>query len=151
MKSFIVACLIFFCFEASNAQNNFEANLILLIDEELVIGTISNVRINSNNEVVEASYQPGTLSIKKESFNRLISQNDDSLSLSFDYYKSAGKKQLVYNYKLPFIKKWFVQTYLIMKVYNLENRKYRGRYEPLDAKRNYSFEIIYPEGQIIRF
>jgi hypothetical protein len=43
-----------------------------------------------------------------------------------------------------------MQTYLILKIYNLENRKYRDAYEPLDVKRNYSFEIIYPDGQIIR-
>jgi len=89
-----------FCFEMSYSQNTREAHLVLVIDEQLVIGSVANAKIMNGMTSVEASYYPGRLVFGMQDFDNLISENNDSLTLAFDYYENGKGRQLLYNYKL---------------------------------------------------
>lgn len=149
MKTLILICSLI-CSVVCYSQDTREANLILVIDEELVVGSIANLRIIDNKGVErEATYYPGSLIFQKLDFEYLISQ-DESLVLAFDYSEFIGNKQRVYNYNFSFDKYWLQQQYLIMKVYNLSKKKYKKMFDPLDSEKNYTFELIHPKGQMMR-
>jgi|GEM_PF-5866572 len=132
------------------SQGASEANLIFVIDEQLAVGSIANIKISdTEGNMFDALYYPGRLIFEKWNYNDRYS-GTDSLTLSFDYYEDNKRGRQVYNYSLPFDKRWLKQDYLILKIYNLNKKVYKRKFDPLDYKRNYTFEIIYPGGQMLR-
>jgi hypothetical protein len=149
MKTLILICALI-CSGVCYSQDTRETNLILVIDEELVVGSIANMRIiDSKGIEIEATYYPGSLIFQKLDFENLIS-HDDSLVLAFDYFEFSGSRQRVYNYNFSFSRYWLQQQYLIMRVYNLTKKKYKKIFDPIEPGKNYTFELIHPKGQMMR-
>jgi hypothetical protein len=133
------------------AQEERKMTFVLMINEALPVASIARSQIILDNGTkVSVGYIPGALIFSESNYQQLLEAKSDSLILAFDYYEYEGKKQKVYNFELPFHKGWLNQSYMVMKVYNLEKRKYKGVFEPLDKDRNYTFELDYPGGQMLR-
>ena len=149
MRKIALVSLLLVCSMFTSAQDLYRANLILVINDELAIGSISNVKlINEKGHQLETSYCPGTLTFENKGFEEL-EVNNDSLMLVFDYYENTQKQQMLHNYRLPISNYLLKQPYLIMKVFDLERKEYKKSFGPIDSKRNYSVEVIYSGGQII--
>ena len=130
-------------------------NFILVIDGQLwITNTSIAISFPSSNgsdlTQAVATYYPGELVFEQQEYEKIKNSKIDSLTMSFDYYEYQGKKQFLYNFDLPFYASWLDQSYMVMKVYNLEKRKYKGVFKPLDKERNYTFELDYPGGQMLR-
>jgi hypothetical protein len=150
MKKTILICVMLSS-TLSFCQPTCDPNIILVVDEELVVGSIANTRfVDNTGREIAFIYSPGRVIIPKQDFESLRAQKQDSLTLAFDYYEQLRDKQCIHNYKLPFSITWFQEEYFIMKIYNLKKRKYKRRFLPLDASRNYTFEIISSSGQTLR-
>jgi len=125
------------------------ANLIIMVDNELCIGSISNIQIVEGRNRIEVEYDPGNLMVNQIDYKKLKMAKSD-LVLYFEYYQYEGSKQTLYNYELPFSPDWLDQDYTVLRIYNLDNKKYKGVFEPLDKGRNYTYELDYPGGQMLR-
>lgn len=148
-KAVIIVCLLLSTCK-SFCQENKEMNFILMINEKLASGSIANPRIlTTMGEEIGIVYYPGKIMFDINEYNLLLS-SEDSLLLAFDYQDFSEEDQSLSNFTLPFSKTWLNQSFTIMRVYHLEKKKYKGVFEPLDEKRNYTFELEYPGGQIMR-
>ena len=56
----------------------------------------------------------------------------------------------IYNYEIEIGKNWFEQTFVILKIYNLDKKKYKKRLAPLSKDKKYTFDLETSEGQMIR-
>lgn len=144
---FLFYMLTFSSLAAQDHTHN--ANLIILVDDEVCIGSIANIEITGEGSKVDAQYDPGNMIIARSDYEKLTG-NKSNYSLSFDYYQYKGKKQKLYNYELPFSVDWLDQAYVVLRIYNLDKKKYRKLYEPLDQSKNYTFEYDYPGGSMKR-
>lgn len=145
--TFIVLLFIFFPVFSQDGECN--ANFIIMIDDELCIGSIANAYIVSEkNEKISITYHPGSLRLEKGDSN--ILKDSKVNTLHFDYYEYIDGNQTLYNYELPFDSNWLEQDYIVLRVYNLNKRKYRKHFKPLSKKKNYTFELDYPGGSMKR-
>ncbi len=130
---------------------NHSSNVILMIDDKLCLGSVADIHlIDGNGERIDLEYIPGKLSMEKGSYENLIQSDLDSATLFFDYYMYKKDKQTLYSYEIPFYSNWLDLEYLVLKIYNLDNKKYQKVFKPLDESRNYTFELEYPGGSMRR-
>ncbi|PZR07243.1 MAG: hypothetical protein DI539_23880, partial [Flavobacterium psychrophilum] len=110
-NTFLLSIFIFCSFYLSSAQRITQANVIFVIDEELALGSISNVRLTrSNGEKLEMGYYPGKLFFETDKSNQFDFKSD-SLFLAFDYNVYLKNKHVVYNYKFLASEFWLKQDY----------------------------------------
>lgn len=132
-----------------------EVNFIIVIDDEVWINyTALEIQIKDLNglivDKVSGLYYPGNLSFQKGDYEKLINIGNGSMSLAFSYKEYEGKKEQNYKYELPFSKKWLNYYFVVIKIYNLNNRRYRGVFEPLSEEKNYTYELDSPDGSMRR-
>lgn len=142
--------------QVSEAQENKKCfNFIVNIDDEIVT-TLSRpvilLKQDSNLlKKIDIGYLPGNLSLNTEDFNSFFSIKETTLFLQFYYYQYSIKgKQEVYNYEIEIGKNWFEQSFVILKIYNLDKKKYKNILEPLSKDKNYTFDLETSQGQMIR-
>lgn len=149
MRFIIVLIFTFMISPVICQDDRCNVNLIIMVDDDICIGSIANAYIiMENNKKISITYHPGDLRLDKEAMNLL--KGSRVSTLHFDYYQYVNGKQTLYNYELPFYSNWLEQDYTVLRVYNLDKRKYRKRFKPLDKKRNYTFELDYPGGSMKR-
>src|SRR5688572_20530742 len=136
--------LLFFviCFLKANGQKEKNINLIIEIDEEIVVGPLSNLKIvlaDSNTVInqLEADYYPGNLKLKEADYQNLLLSK--SICLKFDYSESKKGRYDTHNYELNLKNAKLENTYNIIRIYNLNKRKYKKHYIPLDGHKDYVF------------
>ena len=156
MKKFFVGFLFLFIYQVSIAQQNRkDFDFIISIDEEIV-KTLSKPIIiaKQNNNIlkkIDFNYYPGNLSLNYEDYNTIFSEQEITLFLQFDYYQYSSKgKQQIYNYEIEIGKNWFEESFIILKIYNLDKNKYQKILDPLSKDKNYTFDLETSHGQMIR-
>ncbi len=156
MKKFFFWILFLFIYQVSMAQENRKSfDFIISVDEEIA-KTLSKpvIIVKQNTNVlkkIDIGYYPGNLSLNFGDYNTIFSEQETTLFLQFDYYQYSPKgKQEVYNYEIEIGKNWFEQSFVILKIYNLDKKKYRKRLEPLSKNKNYTFDLETSQGQMIR-
>jgi hypothetical protein len=138
-------------FSSMGQDVSHSSNVILMIDDKLCLGSVVDIHlVDGNGERIDLEYIPGKLSMEKGSYEHLIQSDLDSATLFFDYYIYKKDKQALYSYKIPFYSNWLDLEYLVLKIYNLDNKKYQKVFKPLDESRNYTFELEYPGGSMRR-
>lgn len=107
------------------------------------------VRNGGATREFDINYYPGNLSLKKSDYDSILLLDDfDTVFLKFDNYKySLSGKQSIKNYKIEIGKNWFQQLYLILKIYRT---KHSSKLGVVDKMNDYSFDIEYPSGAMIR-
>ena len=138
---------------AQENRKNFD--FIVCVDEEIATSLSRPVIIAKQGtnvlKRIDVSYHPGNLSLGSEDYNTIFSEQEITLFLQFDYYQYSSKgQQTVYNYEIELGKNWFEQTFVILKIYNLDKRKYRKKLDPLSKDKNYNFDLETSQGQMIR-
>jgi hypothetical protein len=54
------------------------------------------------------------------------------------------------NFVIEYNKIWLQDLYNILRLYNLEEGKYKNKIEPLSKSKNYTFEVESSRGQMLR-
>lgn len=141
----VLFCVVFFY----NAfGQNKDLDVIIIIDEKLdLLYTNPKILIEETSGAaykINSNYHPGNLSIDASDFSKMVSDSVKSMSLEFTYYDHGNKKQEVYSYKIELKKSWLNDAYIILKVYNLNKKKYKKVFEPIEVGKNYTFELDSP-------
>lgn len=152
MKIFIYILIAVICTTDMQAQKNI--NLIVSIDDNIVVGSLSRLRLITSSEngieqTVEADYSPGNLSLKQSDYEKLLDTSIKTVFLAFDYNEHCKNKQRIYNYKIDLKKGWLQHYYYILHIYNTDKRKYKKIYTPLEGQ-TYTYESDYPGGSVKR-
>lgn len=146
--------MIVFSFQNSLSQETKEFDFIVSIDEEIVKTLYKPTLVEKNGSnivrTVSVSYHPGNISLNANDFDNLFSGQDNKVYLKFDYNEYINGNQEIYNYEIEVGKNWFEQKYVILRIYNLDKKKYRKRLEPLSKDQNYTFELDTSSGQMMR-
>jgi len=131
------------------AQKNIEdVNFIIMIDDELVIGTIAKpfFKIGMNDgseEKIEFFYEPGLLRLSKPDFKKINSENVKSVIMVFENYPGGQIEKGTVKYEIDFDRRWLTERYTVLKVFNLNKKKYKKIFSPL-GDHNYTFEAYTP-------
>lgn len=156
MKKCVFWVLCLFVYQFSMAQENRKSfDFIVCVDEEIATSLTRPVIIAKQGtnvlKRIDISYHAGNLSLSSEDYNMIFSEQEITLFLQFDYYQYSSKgKQEIYNYEIEIGKNWFEKTFVILKIYNLDKRKYRKKLDPLSKDKNYTFDLEISDGQMIR-
>ncbi len=147
-KGIILSCfgLCFFC--NAFGQRNKDLDVIIVIDEKLhLLYTNPKILIEETSGAtykINSNYHPGNLSIDASDFSKMVSDSVKSMFLEFTYYDNEDKKQKAYSYKIELKKGWLNDAYMILRIYNLNKKKYKKVFEPIEVGKNYTFELDSP-------
>ncbi len=156
MRKCVFVVLFLFVYQVSIAQEKIKSfDIIIFVDEEIVTSLSKPVIIAKEGKSVlkriDISYHVGNLSLSAEDYYMIFSNQEKTLFIQFDYYQYSSKgKQQVYNYEIEIGKNWLKQTFVVLKIYNLDKKKYKKRFAPLSKDKNYTFELSTSEGQMLR-
>ncbi len=156
MKIILTTVFCFFLFlDNINGQENKHAfNLIISIDNKIVTGNLSNIKINvkqktGNQVFIESEYYPGNLSITKTNYDFLKSADVEKVFFTFNYTKFCNKLRKDINYEIEINKDWLDNYFYVLKIYNTNNPNFSKIFYPLKGKK-YTFETSSPNGNITR-
>jgi len=156
MRKCVFVVLFLFVYQVSIAQEKIKSfDIIIFVDEEIVTSLSKPVIIAKEGKSVlkriDISYHVGNLSLSAEDYYMIFSNEEKTLFIQFDYYQYSSRgKQQVYNYEIEIGKNWLKQTFVVLKIYNLDKKKYKKRFAPLSKDKNYTFELSTSEGQMLR-
>ena len=151
-----IAILMLFLTTNIYSQEVKNINFIIVIDEEIVnnsLGikfTITSKDGSSREIETITGYYPGNISLKKSDYDDLISDETQSVILKLHYDPYINGNPYDYTYEIEAGKNWFKRMFVILKIYNLDKKKYRKRFDPLSKDKNYTFELNTSEGQMLR-
>lgn len=136
----------------SQNDSNVTSNVIILVDEKVVIEPLARLKLEIFHKGLKtdysmASYSPGQLSYDQSKKIDIFAS--DSTYLSFDYYRYNDNKQFIKRYEIKLNKVWLNSSYLIIRIYNLDNKRYKRIFFPLPGK-NYTYEVDSPVYPILR-
>jgi|GEM_PF-2791059 len=135
-----------------NAQSNKDLNWIFLIDEKIKITYTTPEFIvtlsNDSTYKFRSEYYPGNLSMKMEHFEQLQSNNIKSIRINILYY-TIDRKQSVYHYLVNVPKGFFLERFLIFKIYNLSLRKYKKKFRPHFSNSEYAVQFESSNQQVL--
>ena len=133
------------------AQGKKDLDFVIVVDEEFgsMVAPlhISLKKDNGETENIKFSYHPGCLSLNMDDYNKLKTFAG-KIELHFGWYKHMNGETRHYFYDIPFDpfeKKLFEASYVVIKIYNLDNKKYKKLYYPFEGK-NYNFSLYTSEG-----
>jgi hypothetical protein len=138
---------------AFSQQDRKEFKLIIEIDDQLPISGIMGAQLmvkgkNDSVKTLLAGYDPGTLRVNDKNAAALI-DSAKQIILSFYYVDPANDNEEYTDYKIAFKKEWLTSKFCVLRVYNLDKKKYRKSYDPLSPSQNYNFSIDFPDYQMM--
>jgi hypothetical protein len=138
---------------AFSQQERKEFKLIIEIDEQLPISGIMGAQLmvtgkNDSVKTLLAGYDPGTLRVNDKNAAALI-DSAKQIILSFYYVDPANDSEAYSDYKIAFKKEWLTSKFCVLRVYNLDKKKYKKSYDPLSPSQNYNFSIDFPDYQMM--
>lgn len=144
IKKGIYILLFFFATYNAVSQESQEIDFIITVDDKIV-NAVQGLKIKAENHngvfYISPSYYPGNLSMDKNSYDKLISKETKSMKITFSYSEERKGNLENYFYEIDYDNKWFNELFNILKIYNLDNRKYRKIYEPSTKNSYYSFSL----------
>lgn len=141
-----MSCIAFLICVLSYGQDTIkDLNFIIVIDEEVAVGDIMRVAIeDESGNLYKLRYYPGNLSINLSDYQKLISdKKTQTLLLSFIFYKDDDT---IYNrrfYEIKIKQDFLEDFYNILKIYNLDEKKYRKMFNTYIKKKKskYVYQI----------
>ncbi len=155
MRHFVVFFLFIMTFQFSNAQDNWKSSdFIICIDEEFAYNLMNPfIIVKKGNNIlkrIKIRYQPGGLSMNSDD-HYFITHQDYDLFLTFNYeYWAQNGKNYYYSYDIKVGKYFFDTGYVILKIYNMDKKKYKRRFRSLEKGETYIYELDTSNGQMLR-
>jgi len=148
-KYFVSVCTAFLiCAQIYGQDARKSLDFIIVINDNIAVGSISSLQIElvseRGKEVIAASYYPGNLSLTEIDYNKLMSDSSKAVKLKFINYEYTGQNQAAYNYDIEVKREWLRDYFNILRIYDLDKKKYKARYEPSGVGKNYAYEIQSP-------
>jgi hypothetical protein len=129
-------------------ENKKNLDLILVVDGNIAVGSISSLKIELNDSgktiTLEPSYYPGNLSMNVSDYAMLMGDSASNILLKFTFYEYVNQKQKYYNYEIELKKPWLTDYFNILYIYNLNKERYKGKLKPVAKGKNYNFELQSP-------
>jgi len=150
MKKYSLAVwMVFVIFTQAYGQDIRKSfDFIIVIDDNIVVGSIASMQIElvsgRGKEVIAASYYPGNLSFAEGDYGKLMSDSTRAINLKFTNYEYTGQNQITYNYDIELKKEWLRGYFNILRIYDLDKKKYKAKYNPSGIGKNYAYEIESP-------
>lgn len=139
--------LIFFI-QAHGQDVKKELDFIIVIDDNIAVGSIASLKIElvsgKGKETIAASYYPGNLSLSGGDYNKLMSDSTKAINLKFINYEYAGQSQATYSYDIELKREWLRDYFNILRIYDLDKKKYKAKYSPIGVGKNYAYELESP-------
>lgn len=154
MKYLLIVCCIFLSVNNVQAQEGKkEFNLVISIDGDVVVSSMTRTSLlleykNGEKKKEKVNYSPGNLSLDMEAYNRIMSDNVESIYLKFDF-EDRCNGDMTNSYDIELKKGWFEHYFFVIKIYNTYNKKYKKIFTPLEGK-SYTYDYYYPGGQVLR-
>lgn len=148
-KHFLSVCLSLIIFGQADAQDEKKSlDLIIVIDENIAVGSIVSLQIErvtaSGKAIIAANYYPGSLTLAEADYGKLMSDSTRAINLKFTHYEYVGQNQTDYDYDIELKKEWLKDYFNILRIYDLDKTKYKGKYSPSGVDKNYAYEIESP-------
>lgn len=135
------------------AQETKNLSFILVIDDQ-IISTQSNltfiVSSDISTENISAQYYPGTLALSKLDYEKLISPSTKAIYLKYRNTVYTDGKSNYYDFEIEYQKGWLQDLYNILRIYDLNCKKNKKKFEPLSPTKNYTFELTSPNSTFLR-
>lgn len=150
LKKYLFSICLTFIFVNQACSQDIKKTLdfIIVIDDNISVGSIASLQIElmsaNGREIVPASYYPGNLSLAENDYRKLFSDSVKFINLSFTYYAYIGQNQIADKYDIELKKEWLRDYFNILRIYDLNKKKYKGRYSPNGLSKNYAYEIESP-------
>lgn len=123
-------------------------DFIIVVDDDITVGSIASLQIKvltgGKQDIVNASYYPGNLSLSEVDYSRLMSDSTTAIYLKFALYEYARQDQNTFSYEIELKKAWLKDYFNILRIYDLDKRKYRRRFVSRGVGRNYVYELQSP-------
>jgi len=145
----------FFLFFSAHAQEIKHLDFIIVIDEQIVresLGIKFVIKDETDYQEIETTegYRPGNISLKQIDYDKLTSNQTKTLYIKFNYQTYVGNESYYYNYEIEYNKIWLQDGYNILRIYNLDKRKYKKKFDPISVGKNYTFEVESPSHTFLR-
>jgi hypothetical protein len=125
-------------------------NMVILVNEKLVTSEISGAYLNFETSNGTKSrnlvgYHPGELRLQPEDWEKINADSTKKITLTFDYNTFKGNGHQIGNFGIEMKKYHFEKRYLILRVYDFRDRKFKKRYGCLTDK-DFVAEFHFPQG-----
>ncbi|RUT70279.1 hypothetical protein D0817_10695 [Flavobacterium cupreum] len=144
MKKIIVICFLLLSSKNLVAQEIKNLSFILVVDDE-IISTKSKltfiISTDTSTENLPAQYYPGTLSLSKLDYEKLISPATKTIYLKYHDTVYVDGKATYYDFEIEYQKAWLQDLYNILRIYDLNSKKNKKKFDPLSSTKNYTFEL----------
>jgi hypothetical protein len=127
---------------AFSQQERKEFKLIIEIDEQLPISGIMGAQLMVTGK-------NGSVKKLLAGYAAALIDNAKQIILSFYYIDPANDNEAYNDYKIAFKKEWLTSKFCVLRVYNLDKKKYKKSYDPLSPSQNYNFSIDFPDYQMM--
>jgi len=128
-------------------------NMVIEVNERLVTTEIAGAYLNFEKEDGTKSrnlvgYHPGELVLQTDDWEKINSESTKKITLTFDYNTFKGNGHQIENFGIEMKKHHFDKRYLILRVYDFRERKFRKRYGCLTDE-EFIAELNFPQGGIL--
>lgn len=145
----LILILVFLLSSKISSQSK-EGNIIITVDQN-VHPSLSNMYILKEDQKYYVSYFPGKFVIKEADYQNLLHKDSSSslkLVLSSNLQCKDDLTSKLYEIE-DFKLSWLDQPYVILYIYNTDNKSYKNIYNPLPGK-TYTYDYEYPGGTMKR-
>ncbi|PUZ19487.1 hypothetical protein GA0116948_1288 [Chitinophaga costaii] len=126
-------------------------DLILVIDEQIsqsISGVKIIVRNGDSTKTLEPLYYPGNLTFNEGELDLLTDKSTTSIFLEFRTAVYKPKDEYRF-YKIEMKKQWLADYYNIIKIYNLNNKKYQNQFDAPKNGDKYVYELASPSNSFL--
>lgn len=115
-------------------STNYQSNLIITINKNVIIGNLTYIRFNviyknGREEDIPLAYYPGCLSIGDEEYKKLIMDSIANIKLCFIHSKFIKEDQVSKEYEINYRLDYLKYRFFIVEIYDLDIKEYGYRYE----------------------
>lgn len=141
MGKLIYLCIFLLISKTSFSQN---INLIIKVNEKLLNGEISNIRLEfQSGKFLLVNYYPGDLILNDEAWKTIQKENTDKFSLRFEYNTFKKEQHEVVDFNIPLNKALLNQPYIIIDIFDFRDKKYKHWYQ-WHTNENYLVQLTFP-------
>jgi hypothetical protein len=128
-------------------------NFIVMIDGKIPfqgdLGINLDIENANRSDTVTVQYIPGNIALNDANLKEVQQDDVKSAVLLINYVKACSGKMETYRYQIQFRKSWINQSFVILRIYNLDKKENRKIFFPLKGE-EYTYEVDVPDGSLMR-
>lgn len=134
-----VAISFLFMLSLYNAQL-IKRNFLIMVDEAPCY-IVANLELTSQSiKPINPNYIVGTIDFSENNYAKLLIDKSESFDLSFETILPNKSFPLKYSINIP--KSFLNQDYIIINIFNMDNKKYKRKYSKLIKDKKEYYVVI---------